>query len=58
MEKETKKAPNRKRVQLSFTINKEVNDKLSEYCESNLVNKSKFIESLIVSKLAISSKPE
>ncbi|MBP7845910.1 MAG: hypothetical protein KA007_00550 [Candidatus Pacebacteria bacterium] len=37
------------KVQLSFTLQKGVNDKFLSYCKDNLINKSQLLEKIIVS---------
>lgn len=37
-----------KKVQLSFTLKKGVNDRFLQHCKDNMINKSQLLESLIV----------
>lgn len=37
-----------KKVQLSFTLKKSVNDKFLSHCKDNLINKSQLLEKIII----------
>lgn len=37
-----------KKVQLSFTLRKGLNDRFLTYCKDNMINKSQLIESFII----------
>lgn len=49
-------AKSSKKVQLSFTLKKGVNDEFLKHCEDNLINKSQLIEKLIIEHLLKSNK--
>ena len=43
-----KNSPETKKVQLSFTLKKGVNDRFLSYCKDNMINKSNLLEKLII----------
>lgn len=48
MSKENTKEASNKKVQLSFTLKKGVNDRFLSYCKDNMLNKSQVLEHIII----------